>query len=379
MSRAPRAAGTPLRRPKLLDTVLVVPATGRLVLRNGARGRTALELSSTEAAAGLLELLDGRREWSDIVAEAHRRHPEATTEELCRIYEQVEAAGLLEDEPLHPPLTEQQLDRYSRNLACYADQVRHLGSKYEVHRRLAASRVLILGVGGLGSGCALGLAMLGVGSLVLVDFDDVEVQNLNRQVLYDTAAIGEPKAPAAAERLRAVNPEPEYTCRSLRLESGDHVAQLLHEYEPGIVVLGADRPWLAVDRYTSQACEQSGTPYTTGTVNGGFGAVWSRVPGRTSCEECRLRWLETTSLAEYEVVAKREREDLMCATSALGVGAQIISGLIGLEVLHCLLGAPMPSAGHRITVDFGDLSLDRVAEPVHPRCTCRAAEEGRRR
>jgi molybdopterin-synthase adenylyltransferase len=365
-----------LRRPRLLDSVVVVTLPSRLVFRDGSRGEVVLELEDDRAASVLLRLMDGARSWDEIFSEAARRWTDVPADELAKAADRMSAAGVLEDEPDSAPLTPQQLARYSRNLVCFGAQFPLVGTKYEVQQRLADARVLILGVGGLGAGCALGLAMVGIGSLVLVDFDVVELQNLNRQVLYDVGMLGESKVEAAARRLRAVNPEPAYVCRTNRIGSVAQIDSLLQQDRPDLVILGADRPWLTIDRHTSKACETVGIPYVTGTVNGGFGAVWSRVPGKTSCEECRLKWLAQSSTRDYEVVQARERGDLMSGTSALGFGVQIISGLMGFEALHYLLGTPMASAGHCLTVSFDNLSLTDEAQPVHPQCNCRLAAAG---
>jgi adenylyltransferase/sulfurtransferase len=92
-----------------------------------------------------------------------------------------------------------ELARYSRHI-----RLEQVG--IEGQERLAASRVLVVGLGGLGSPAALYLAAAGVGTLGIADFDRVEEHNLQRQVLYDTAAVGAAKVPAAAARLRSANP-----------------------------------------------------------------------------------------------------------------------------------------------------------------------------
>jgi molybdopterin/thiamine biosynthesis adenylyltransferase len=80
-------------------------------------------------------------------------------------------------------------------------------------RQLLASRVLLVGAGGLGSSAGLYLAAAGVGTLAVVDGDVVESSNLERQVLHRTADVGRPKVESAARTLRALNPEVEVRSR----------------------------------------------------------------------------------------------------------------------------------------------------------------------
>src|SRR5690606_18647869 len=99
-----------------------------------------------------------------------------------------------------PALSPSELSRYSRHILL--DQI-----GVEGQRRLVASRVLVVGAGGLGSPAALYLAAAGIGTLGIADFDRVEEHNLQRQLLHDTAAIGARKTESARDRLLALNPD----------------------------------------------------------------------------------------------------------------------------------------------------------------------------
>ncbi|MCY4154243.1 MAG: molybdopterin-synthase adenylyltransferase MoeB [Gammaproteobacteria bacterium] len=101
-------------------------------------------------------------------------------------------------------MNDEQLLRYSRQLML--PEIDAAGQL-----RLAQATVLLVGAGGLGSACAIYLAAGGVGHLILTDFDHVDLSNLQRQILYDTADIGRPKVEAAAARLRALNPDVKLT------------------------------------------------------------------------------------------------------------------------------------------------------------------------
>ena len=128
-------------------------------------------------------------------------------------------------------------------------------------RKLKASRVLLVGAGGLGSPAALYLAAAGVGHLGIGDDDRVDVSNLQRQILHDTASVGQPKARSAVDRLRALNPEITVQAHNVRISS-ENALDLLREYH--VVVDGSDN---FPTRYLlNDACVLLGLPYVYGAI-----------------------------------------------------------------------------------------------------------------
>src|SRR5213595_3592127 len=107
-------------------------------------------------------------------------------------------------------LSTQELQRYSRHLIM--PEVTADGQ-----RRLKAARVLCIGAGGLGSPAALYLAAAGVGSIGIVDFDDVDLSNLQRQILHGTKDVGRGKLESARDRLSDINPKIEIELHQCRL------------------------------------------------------------------------------------------------------------------------------------------------------------------
>ena len=127
-------------------------------------------------------------------------------------------------------LSAEELQRYSRHLLM--PEVTSEGQ-----RRLKASRILSIGAGGLGSPAALYLAAAGVGTIGIVDFDEVDLSNLQRQILHGTKDIGRSKLESARDRLRDINPEIEIELHECRLSS-ENASQLVAQYD--VVVDGSD-------------------------------------------------------------------------------------------------------------------------------------------
>src|SRR5678809_307824 len=113
---------------------------------------------------------------------------------------------------MDPVLTREELHRYSRHLIL--PDVALDGQK-----RIKAARVLLIGAGGLGSPAALYLAAAGVGTIGLVDFDVVDISNLQRQVLHGTRSVGWPKLESARARLHDLNPHVNVETHATRLTS----------------------------------------------------------------------------------------------------------------------------------------------------------------
>src|SRR6185436_7986743 len=120
-------------------------------------------------------------------------------------------------------LTKEELQRYSRHLIMPEVTV-------EGQKRLKAARVLCIGAGGLGSPLALYLAAAGVGQLGLVDFDVVDVTNLQRQILHGTKDIGRPKLDSARDRIRDINPHVHVEAYDTRLTS-HNALEILRSYD----------------------------------------------------------------------------------------------------------------------------------------------------
>ncbi len=127
-------------------------------------------------------------------------------------------------------LNDDQVERYARHIV-----LRDVGGAGQ--QKLLASRVLVIGAGGLGSPVAMYLAAAGVGTIGIVDDDDVSLSNLQRQILYGTADVGKPKVEIAKTTLAALNPDVRVEPHHCRLTAANAVA-LISDYD--IVADGSD-------------------------------------------------------------------------------------------------------------------------------------------
>lgn len=176
--------------------------------------------------------------------------------------------------PTETSLDARELARYGRHLV-----LPEVGVQGQL--RLRAASVLVVGAGGLGSPLALYLAAAGVGRLGLVDFDTVDLSNLQRQILYGTSDVGRSKVTVAAERLKDINPHVTLQAHATRLTAANALA-LVRDHD--IVVDGSDN--FATRYLVNDACVLAGRPNVHGSIYRFEGQVALFWAGRGPCYRC---------------------------------------------------------------------------------------------
>lgn len=168
------------------------------------------------------------------------------------------------------PLSGDELTRYSRHILL--PEIGLTGQQ-----RLKAARVLVVGAGGLGSPALLYLAAAGVGTLAIIDFDRVDVSNLQRQVIHRMSTVGMPKTTSARNAIVALNPQVDVRLYDERLDN-DNAVTLFSGYD--LIVDGTDN--FATRYLVNDACVLAGKPYVWGSIyrfEGQASVFWEDAPG----------------------------------------------------------------------------------------------------
>ena len=230
--------------------------------------------------------------------------------------------------------------------------------------RLRAARVLVAGAGALGNEVLKNLTLLGVGRIVVIDFDEIEESNLSRTVLFTPADVGRPKVTAAVEACARINPEIEV--QGIR---GDvrHDVGLGYFRHSGLVIGCLDN--LAARSHVGQACVLAGVPYLDGGMWPLGGEVRWFTPGDGPCFDCllsdddRRRQDERYSCSGLRNV---EPEDTP-PVPTVATTASVIGGLLGQEAAKWLCGHPVLE-GRAIVFDGGQLRMHRAQLTRNPAC-----------
>ena len=247
-------------------------------------------------------------------------------------------------------LTTEQIERYSRQIL-----VPDFGGKGQI--RLRQGRVLIIGAGGLGSPSAFYLAAAGVGTLGLIDPDNVELSNLQRQILHATTDLGKAKVESGKETLAGLNPDVEVITYPLRLDS-DNVEGLFSEYQ--FIIDGSDN--FETKFLVNDAAVRLRKAYSHAGIVRWQGQTMTVISGKTACYRCLFK--EPPPPAEI----------LNCQQSGiLGAVAGTIGSIQATEAIKYLIGFEEGLLTDRLlTYDARAMKFHQVEVTKDPECkACR--------
>jgi adenylyltransferase/sulfurtransferase len=247
------------------------------------------------------------------------------------------------------PLSDEQLERYARHIV-----LREVGGVGQA--KLLASRVLVVGAGGLGSPVVLYLAAAGIGTIGIVDFDAVSLSNLQRQIAHRTEDVGVPKTESAARAVRAINPDVRLELHPQRLTPAN-ACDLIERYD--LVADGSDN--FPTRFLINDVCYFASRPLVSAAVTEFDGQLATfrayDKTGRYPCYRCIFPEAPPTGSAPS------------CSeTGVLGAAAGVMGTLQALEVLKEILGIGESLAGHLLIYEALAARFRKVRVSPDPEC-----------
>ena len=242
-------------------------------------------------------------------------------------------------------LSKEQADRYARQVI-----LSEIGE--EGQKKLINSKVLVIGLGGLGSSCSIYLAAAGVGNLGILDFDKVGRSNLHRQIIHSEKYINHPKAESAKDRISQINSDVKVIGYNMKL-TPENAVDLISNYD-----IIADCTDNFPSRYlVNDSCVLAGRPFAHAAVFQFFGQAMTIIPGKSACYRCLLPEAPPT-----EVIPEPEKSGI--------IGT--IAGLMGIiqanEIIKYILGAGELLGGKLLMFDALDCSFEKIDIKKNPDC-----------
>ena len=241
--------------------------------------------------------------------------------------------------------TNEQLERYSRHII-----LQEVGVKGQ--KKLLNASVLIIGAGGLGAPAALYLAATGVGTIGIVDADEVDLSNLQRQVIHTTNDVGKAKVKSAAETMEAINPD--VTVKTYRtFVDSTNIMDLIKDYD--FIIDGTDN--FPAKFLINDACVMAGKPFSHAGIIRFKGQLMTYVPGEGPCYRC-----------VFKNPPPKDAVPTCKQAGVIGAMGGVIGSLQAMEAIKYIIGKGELLTGKLLTYDALKMEFHTIKLPKDHHC-----------
>lgn len=269
-------------------------------------------------------------------------------------------------------LTEYDTVRWSRNIEFFGAHCKATENKYSHQEKLKSTKVAIFGLGGVGSNILYNLAAMGVCNIRAVDFDKVELSNLNRQIIYNECDIGQLKSDVAKNRISHFLPDANIEFINKKISCSEDIEKIISGQD--IVIASIDHPREKIMDWFNLACVRHGIPFLCGSLDSRLVTYYTIAPGKTGCIECWKATREKSGFIFQDII---QHEGFMASPSpnaAIMPFISLVSGLVANEFLKIVTGIAEPqSMGNLCVFDFISsqftVSESWKKNPVCPICS----------
>ncbi|MCQ9124709.1 HesA/MoeB/ThiF family protein [Rodentibacter caecimuris] len=339
----------------LKDTVLKYDLESHIVLRFNS------ELIEIEDEDGdikfLFSLLDGRFDEDEVCREFLKVYP-CSLDKFNEYMKSLKEMSVI-DYIYENPFDEYKSIRWSRNFDFYEALSNFGHSKYEYQNKIFNAKVCLLGCGGLGSHILYELTAVGFLNLTIVDFDKIELSNLNRQILYKEIDIGKSKVKTAYENIKAFSPAANILAIETKIKSKDDILKIIRDHD--LVICVADKPREKIIDWLNSACVEANVPYINGGLNLARCSFYSVIPNKTGCADCWRNSVLDTIQDDILSIDINDSVDYTKPAPALSALVSIAAGVMVSEAVKIITNICPPSLGNKLKVfDFLSCEIKTV-------------------
>ncbi len=344
-------------KPKLKDTILKYNAKPQTILK------VLGELVQIEDKEGiiwsLLELLDGTNTYKSVFEKLNYQYPHLNSALVEQYIEQFVELNILEDATLmiHDMLDEYTMERWSRNIEFFGSIARYGDNKFVYQRKIKESKLCILGCGGLGTHLLLDSTAAGFTNITIVDFDKVELSNLNRQILYHEDDIGTSKVLQARKRALQFSKRANVKAIETWLDSQEKIESVITGHD--LVMCVADKPTNAIGYWLNEACVNQQIPFINGGLHIRRGTFYSVVPTQSGCVACWKQSLSQQGRHLASLIVEKSKEHDVDYQFPAPAMVAVVAGCMVAEALKLITGMQPPALTNRLKeFSFDNMSIE---------------------
>lgn len=244
-------------------------------------------------------------------------------------------------------LTNEQLERYSRHII-----LQQVGGKGQ--KKILAAKVLIIGTGGLGAPAAMYLAAAGIGHIGLVDYDTVDLSNLQRQIIHQTNDLNKPKIESGRETINALNPDVTVHTYDEQVTAAN-IRDIINDQNYDFIIDGTDN--FPAKFLINDACVLLKKPFSHAGIIRFQGQTMTYVPDKGPCYRC-----------VFQTMPPKDAVPTCRQAGVLGVMGGVIGTIQATEALKYILGIGELLTGYLLTYDALSMTFRKIKIPRNKKC-----------
>ncbi|WP_173306448.1 ThiF family adenylyltransferase [Streptococcus sp. k-628] len=362
-----------MRKPYFKKQLALIPYENKLSI--GSTPGFALEISDDDHLVyNILKLCDGFHSEEDIADLLSVDFPTITIREVSEILSELENYPVVLEDfelTLNSELTPNQIERHSRTMNFLSNFDASGNHKIDYMKKIIDSNVLVIGLGGVGSSLVMNLSALGVGTIIGVDFDSVDLSNLNRQILYNESDIGKLKSECATNKISEFDSSIKFITYQLKVTSPADVEKLINDHEIDFVFCAADQPSIWIYKWINEACFKTGVAWLYGGNSEASSYFQTIIPEESSCFNCRelnLKMKSSEGFVKYNEVLKNgyaTQNNCLAATSSC------ITSFMIFDFIRFITDIEKPRVLNKIlTIDYRDYDISYESIETNQDCFC---------
>lgn len=310
----------------------------------------------------LLSLMDGSRDIAQIAEQVCTHYPDISEMDILAAIEEFNNLGfLLHTDPNQHTLGPRELERFKGNVNYMSHFTPPNMDPSCFQEKISNARITIIGMGAFGCSLLFNLAGLGVRNVRIIDFDTVDLSNLNRQLLFNERDIGRLKIDAAKDFMKAFYSSVDIEAINQKIDQNTLIEPLIEGSD--FVILAADQPFLLLQRWVNEACVKENIPFISGGINISMGQFSTIIPGETGCVDCMHIHNFNKSMDYASIVQMTLEENFIPPNTATAPNLMMITGIIASEVFKFLTALEVPqSLGKLVRFDFMNYETTTIRE-----------------
>lgn len=362
-----------MRYPKIRSYLLITRYNNKVSI--GSSVNRAVEINDpTGEIYQIILKMDGKHSSKDIYNSLKNEYKNITLEDIESLILGLKKSNyILEDQQDYKEyFVNKNKERHKRNINFLGNFSALGNEKYEYIAKIQEQKVLLLGLGGVGSTILFNLSALGVTNILGIDFDRVDTTNLNRQILYRESDIGKLKVSSAKRTVEEFNSDINFECINKKIEHEEDLRVIINEYCPTFIICAADRPSILLNEWLNTICLENDIPWIYGGNSESVSYYRLVIPHVTSCFKCNdLNFVSNEQCEAIEKINYIKNSQPSPENNCIASSSSMLGSMMVFDYIKYVTKmAPTKSNSSVVKIDYSSMDITENFIEKNTLCDC---------